>query len=120
MYEIKVEAQFSAAHHLLNYEGECEKQHGHNWKVEVFVRGENLDNSNILVEASFDVSEGQQPNIVGILFRNISVNGENKDIEIKFQEGYDLDENNNENINENIQAEEPQANNNPNFRIPKI
>lgn len=41
-------------------------------------------NSNILVEASFDVSEGQQPNIVGILFRNISVNGENKDIEIKF------------------------------------
>ena len=50
MYEIKVEAQFSAAHHLLNYEGECEKQHGHNWKVEVFVRGENLDNSNILVD----------------------------------------------------------------------
>ena len=30
-----------------------------------------------------------------------------------------MDENNNENINENIQAEEPQANNNPNFRIPK-
>ena len=50
MYELKVISSFSAAHHLLNYEGECENQHGHNWKVEVFVKGENLDKSNILVD----------------------------------------------------------------------
>ncbi len=50
MYEIKTQAFFSAAHHLLNYEGECENQHGHNWMVEVYVRGETLDKSNILVD----------------------------------------------------------------------
>ncbi len=50
MYEIKTQAFFSAAHHLLNYEGECENQHGHNWMVEVFVKGEELDKSNILID----------------------------------------------------------------------
>ena len=50
MYEIKTQAFFSAAHHLLNYDGECENQHGHNWMVEVYVRGETLDKSNILVD----------------------------------------------------------------------
>ena len=50
MFEVKVEKSFSAAHHLLNYQGACENQHGHNWKVEVYVRGEKLDKSNILVD----------------------------------------------------------------------
>ncbi len=50
MFEVKVQKTFSAAHHLLNYDGKCEKQHGHNWKVEVFVKGENLNASNILVD----------------------------------------------------------------------
>lgn len=50
MFELKVESNFSSAHHLLNYEGNCENQHGHNWKVEVFVQGEALDKSNILVD----------------------------------------------------------------------
>ena len=50
MFEVKIETSFSAAHHLLNYKGNCENQHGHNWKVEVFVRGETLDKSNILVD----------------------------------------------------------------------
>ncbi len=50
MYELKVLSSFSAAHHLLNYEGECENQHGHNWKVEVYIKGENLDKSNILID----------------------------------------------------------------------
>ena len=50
MFEVKVETSFSAAHHLLNYKGKCENQHGHNWKVEVYVQGEVLDKSNILVD----------------------------------------------------------------------
>lgn len=50
MFEVKVEKSFSAAHHLLNYEGLCENQHGHNWKVEVFVKGTTLDKSNILID----------------------------------------------------------------------
>ena len=50
MYEIKTQAFFSVAHHLLNYEGECENQHGHNWMVEAYVKGETLDKSNILID----------------------------------------------------------------------
>ena len=51
MYEIRAQVEFSAAHHLLDYEGgKCENQHGHNWLVEAFVRGDILDQSNILVD----------------------------------------------------------------------
>lgn len=50
MYELKAQMYFSAAHHLLNYDGDCENQHGHNWLVEAFVSGEELDKSNILVD----------------------------------------------------------------------
>ncbi len=50
MYEIKTQMYFSAAHHLLNYEGECENQHGHNWLVEAYVQGTQLDKSNILID----------------------------------------------------------------------
>lgn len=50
MYEVKVETHFSSAHHLLNYKGKCENMHGHNWKVEVTAKGENLDKSNILID----------------------------------------------------------------------
>lgn len=50
MFELKVEGHFAAAHHLLNYEGDCENQHGHNWKVEVYIRGDVLDKSNMLMD----------------------------------------------------------------------
>ncbi|MCD7739736.1 MAG: 6-carboxytetrahydropterin synthase [Candidatus Gastranaerophilales bacterium] len=50
MYELKVESSFSAAHHLLNYDGECENQHGHNWKVEVYIKGTRLNKSNLLID----------------------------------------------------------------------
>lgn len=50
MYELKAQMYFSAAHHLLNYDGKCEHQHGHNWLVETFVKGNELDKSNILVD----------------------------------------------------------------------
>ena len=50
MFEVRVETNFSSAHHLLNYKGKCENMHGHNWKVEVTARGNSLDNSNILID----------------------------------------------------------------------
>ena len=50
MFEVKVETSFSSAHHLLNYKGKCENLHGHNWKVEVTARGNELDKSNILID----------------------------------------------------------------------
>ena len=50
MYEIQAESMFSAAHHLLNYEGKCENQHGHNFKAVVSVRGSVLNDAGILLD----------------------------------------------------------------------
>jgi len=33
----------SAGHHLRNYPGNCERPHGHNWKVEATVKADSLD-----------------------------------------------------------------------------
>ena len=50
MYELKIISQFAAAHQLREYEGGCEKLHGHNWKVEVHVVGEELGEDGLLVD----------------------------------------------------------------------
>ncbi len=50
MYELKVITQFSAAHRLENFYGKCEALHGHNWKVEVFLAGTQLDEAGLLVD----------------------------------------------------------------------
>ena len=42
MYQIKVKANFSAAHNLENYHGKCEHLHGHNWNVEAVFKYEEL------------------------------------------------------------------------------
>lgn len=43
MFELIVETDFSAAHNLREYKGQCENLHGHNWKVQVILRAEKLD-----------------------------------------------------------------------------
>ena len=43
MHEVAVEGQFSAAHRLREYHGDCERLHGHNWRVVAAVRAERLD-----------------------------------------------------------------------------
>lgn len=43
MYELMVEAQFAAAHQLRGYKGKCENLHGHNWRVQVVVNVERLN-----------------------------------------------------------------------------
>lgn len=50
MYELKVITSFSAAHRLENFYGKCESLHGHNWKVEVFLMGEMLDEAGLLLD----------------------------------------------------------------------
>src|SRR5258705_12446552 len=52
MYEVMIEEEFSAARALRGYRGKCENMHGHNWKVEVYVRGEQLDQVGMLVDFS--------------------------------------------------------------------
>ena len=50
MYELKIITEFGAAHQLRNFGGKCEDLHGHNWKVEVFVKGEQLDQTGLLMD----------------------------------------------------------------------
>ena len=50
MYEVRIDEEFSAAHALRGYKGKCENLHGHNWRVEVYVRGERLDEIGMLVD----------------------------------------------------------------------
>ncbi len=50
MYELTVEGSFSAAHQLRCYQGECERLHGHNWKVEVSFRSEKLDSLGMVID----------------------------------------------------------------------
>jgi 6-pyruvoyltetrahydropterin/6-carboxytetrahydropterin synthase len=50
MYEVKIVTQFAAAHRLENFNGKCESLHGHNWKVEVFLAGKNLDGAGLLMD----------------------------------------------------------------------
>jgi len=50
MYELKVITHFAAAHRLTMVGEKCENLHGHNWKIEVFVRGENLDDAGVLMD----------------------------------------------------------------------
>lgn len=42
MYEISIKDHFSAAHSLKEIGGKCEMLHGHNFKVEVFLRSDIL------------------------------------------------------------------------------
>ena len=50
MYELKVVTHMAAAHQLREYEGGCEKLHGHNWKIEVHVTGKDLGPNGLLID----------------------------------------------------------------------
>jgi 6-pyruvoyltetrahydropterin/6-carboxytetrahydropterin synthase len=50
MYELKVVTKFAAAHQLTMVGEKCENLHGHNWKVEVYVTGEQTDEAGVLMD----------------------------------------------------------------------
>jgi 6-pyruvoyltetrahydropterin/6-carboxytetrahydropterin synthase len=50
MYELKVVTKFAAAHQLTMVGSKCENMHGHNWKIEVYVKGEKTDEAGVLVD----------------------------------------------------------------------
>jgi 6-pyruvoyltetrahydropterin/6-carboxytetrahydropterin synthase len=50
MYELKIITRFAAAHQLQMVAKQCENLHGHNWKIEVCVAGEKLNNAGVLVD----------------------------------------------------------------------
>jgi 6-pyruvoyltetrahydropterin/6-carboxytetrahydropterin synthase len=48
--EVMIQMDFSSAHALRGYHGKCENTHGHNYKVEVYVRGKELNNIGLLID----------------------------------------------------------------------
>ena len=49
-FEIYVRDEFSSAHSLREYEGNCARIHGHNWSVEVCIKCEELNKIGIGVD----------------------------------------------------------------------
>lgn len=50
LYALTVRTSFAAAHRLREYEGNCERLHGHNWQVEVTVESPVLDRRGIAID----------------------------------------------------------------------
>lgn len=50
MYELTIESTFAAAHQLRGYKGKCENIHGHNWRVQVSVTAERLNEIDIAID----------------------------------------------------------------------
>ena len=65
MFELAILSHFSAAHQLTMVAKKCENLHGHNWKVEVCVRGDQLNDAGVLVD--FGILKGYVKAIMGRL-----------------------------------------------------
>ncbi len=52
MYTLDVASEFAAAHQLAGSAGKCENLHGHNWRVQLTVAGEKLNETGMLVDFS--------------------------------------------------------------------
>jgi 6-pyruvoyltetrahydropterin/6-carboxytetrahydropterin synthase len=50
MFEVQKSAEFAAAHSLRDYDGPCARNHGHNYRVEVVVRGRRLDDRRMIID----------------------------------------------------------------------
>ena len=50
MFELRVVTRFAAAHRLTMVGTKCENLHGHNWKIEVYVQGQSIDEGGVLVD----------------------------------------------------------------------
>ena len=50
MFELSVEAQFSAAHCIRGHPGRCARLHGHNYRVVVVVSAETLNDQGMVID----------------------------------------------------------------------
>jgi len=50
IFEVYVKTDFSAAHFLAGYPGDCARLHGHNWLIDVYVRCRDLDRLGMAID----------------------------------------------------------------------
>lgn len=50
MYDVAVEQEISAGHQLREYQGQCERCHGHNWKIRLEVTAAGVDRLGLAVD----------------------------------------------------------------------
>ena len=55
-YELLIQDSFSAAHNLREYQGKCERLHGHNWRVDLRLEADHLDHHGMIL----DFKEGKR------------------------------------------------------------
>jgi 6-pyruvoyltetrahydropterin/6-carboxytetrahydropterin synthase len=65
MYHLTIKTHFAAAHRLVNYQGDCENLHGHNWNVEVTVSAQELDAAGLGID--FKILKRQTKELLGEL-----------------------------------------------------
>ena len=65
MYHLTIYTHFAAAHNLINYQGDCENLHGHNWKVEATVAARELDRAGLGID--FKILKKKTKEILGLL-----------------------------------------------------
>lgn len=64
-YELSIRTSFAAAHQIKGYEGPCEELHGHNWKIEIFIQAEKLDDIGIAID--FKVIKNKADELLNML-----------------------------------------------------
>lgn len=50
MFELTVRGDFSSAHFLRDYDGQCKNLHGHTWKVAVTIAGDKLNEIGVMAD----------------------------------------------------------------------
>ncbi|HEX8502007.1 MAG TPA: 6-carboxytetrahydropterin synthase QueD [Pyrinomonadaceae bacterium] len=70
-FEVMIERNFSSAHQLRGYKGKCENLHGHNYKIEIYARGSELDNIGLLVDFG-ELKEAADEVVAYLDHRNIN------------------------------------------------
>jgi len=50
MYKLMVKENFAAAHQLRGYTGKCESLHGHNWRVQLYVTAEKINDIGLAID----------------------------------------------------------------------
>jgi 6-pyruvoyltetrahydropterin/6-carboxytetrahydropterin synthase len=59
-YTLKIITDFAASHSLRDYPGDCQRLHGHNWKVEVEISAGQLDALGMVLDFKALKSDTQQ------------------------------------------------------------